>query len=228
MQRLYAIGLLCTGSLLAGSTPFWPMRIPAALQTPSVADLPEPATEVPVGGVILWWGEYTKGMEVVPGFEVCDGEFSPALGRRKPDLVGVFARGAGPDDRTVDDLQPGGRWPTETVTTEATALGLAQMPKHSHAVNDPGHAHPVSDPGHAHRLPMGDGDGGSRNKCADGDSRERRAVSSQAARTGIGVGSSRTGIRLGDAGGGEGHSHEIRMDRVEPRHQELFYIIRVR
>lgn len=185
---------------------------------------------VPIGGVIAWWG----GRDTWPEeFELCDGGMPGAgstLGSRKPDLSGRFVRGAAADSSTLEHLGrgTGGNDRLEGLSTLAWALTIDQIPAHVHGVSDRGHAHEVSDPGHAHRLPMGDGDGGRRDRVADGDSRERRAVSSGKAETGISVRSAKTGIEVLATGGGQSHAHQLPSLDIRPSYQELFYIIRVR
>lgn len=183
---------------------------------------------VPIGGVIAWWGT----VEDIPeDFELCDGE-SPGAGAtlagRKPDLRGRFVAGWSAGDLHTEDLGSGGTDRIDGLVTEEVQLTIAQLPPHAHDVSDPGHSHDVVDKGHSHRLPMGDGDGGDRNRCADGDSNERRRVDSGNSKTGIAVSSAPTGIQVLATGEGEGHQHGLPSIENRPAFQELFYIIRVR
>lgn len=83
-----------------------------------------PGSEVPVGGIIMWTG-------AVPpvGWALCDGS------NNTPDLRGRFVvgsgQGSGLSNRIVGDT--GGQ--------EEVALTTAEMPAHTHGINDPGHSH---------------------------------------------------------------------------------------
>ncbi len=182
---------------------------------------------IPVGGIILWHGDWNAQAMAERGYELCDGGFSPEPGPDRPDMHERFPRGKTPrggdsEDLSLKNLKDGG--------SNFTRLEMTQMPRHTHPISDPGHAHDVTDPGHSHRMPMGDGDGGSRDKAADGDSRERRAVSTHAGRTGIRVNSSKTGMLVGLSGGPSESDTEGSVEPFnnQPLYQDFFYIIRVK
>jgi microcystin-dependent protein len=82
---------------------------------------------IPCGTIIMWHGR----MEDIPvGWVVCDGT------NGTPDLRGRFILGSGQGAGLTlrNPQQPtGGR--------ESVALGVNQLPRHSHSISDPGHSH---------------------------------------------------------------------------------------
>jgi microcystin-dependent protein len=69
------------------------------------------------------------------GWAVCNGD------NGTPDLRDRFPVGAGGNYNVGD-----------TGGTDTVALTVAEMPQHSHVVNDPGHTHVLTDPGHGHAV----------------------------------------------------------------------------
>lgn len=183
---------------------------------------------VPVGGVIAWWGDVAS---IPDGFELCDGRVPTTSGAKlsgpKPDLLGRFPRGASATCRRVSGLERGGTDEHAAGKTDGHALAVAEMPSHDHSVRDPGHTHGINDPGHSHGIPMGDGDGDPRDRCADGEGRERKPVRTTHDGTGITVKAAKSGLSVLPAGEGKAHAHGLpRLDN-RPAYQELFFIIRV-
>lgn len=108
---------------------------------------------IPTGCILMWSGSIAS---IPTGYALCDG--------------GTYAKSDGSGNVTVPNLRDrflvcagstyavgatGGatsNTPTITVTNEAIALTINQLPAHNHAasVSDPGHAHGVYDPGHVH------------------------------------------------------------------------------
>jgi len=106
-----------------------------------------------------------------------------------PDLRGRTMIGANPS------IQLGAYAGSSEIT-----LSAAQMPAHTHSVNDTGHVHSVDDPGHAHAtlaaaaqtasVAMGTG------------ATEGTPGQTEAAQTGVAVQSATTGISIDSAGEG--------------------------
>lgn len=106
---------------------------------------------------------------------------------------------------------------------ETHTLTNAQIPVHSHGVNDPTHAHTVYDPththgvydpGHAHaydRVSVANGQGsqvGTANNHTSGTtSASGTGISLYAAGTGIGIYGAATGISIQNQGGGTAHNN---------------------
>ncbi|MBX2996860.1 MAG: hypothetical protein KF681_18720, partial [Bdellovibrionaceae bacterium] len=96
--------------------------------------------------------------------------------------------------------------------TGSTAISVAQMPSHTHGVNDPGHTHGVYDPGHSHTI---NDDG-----CcyaATGNEPDWRGGSGHSSgtsvsTTGIGIYAAGTGISIQANGSGAGHTHSLSAD----------------
>lgn len=160
----------------------------------------------PRGVVILWYGQIAS---CPPGWLICNGN------NGTPDMRDRVPYGAG---GSVGVPVYGG--------VNSYALTTANMPIHSHQVNDPGHAHNVSDgghghglsdPGHGHTLPnlgsvqAGGDNGGAQCPVATGYSSGRgqagtnpsgTGISIYAANANISIYSAGTGIYLSNAGGG--------------------------
>jgi microcystin-dependent protein len=87
-------------------------------------------------GVIAMWGGAIADIPL--GWKLCDGT------NGTPDLRAKFIVGAGDTGAQYAVAATGG--------ADTVALSVANLPAHSHGVNDPGHAHTISDPGHAHSI----------------------------------------------------------------------------
>ena len=157
---------------------------------------------LPRGCVMMYWGG-----SIPAGWILCDGN------NGTPDLRDRFPMGAG---GSTGLAYGGNSWPV---------LTAAQMPAHSHTVNDPGHghglndpshAHGVGDPGHGHSLvnqgsvQAGADNGGAQCPVATGYSSGRGQAGTNPSgtgiqvwgnTTGIGIYGSGTGIWLSNAGG---------------------------
>lgn len=93
---------------------------------------------LPVGAIMDWYGTATQAAVQAawgPGWALCDGT------NGTPDLRNRFRIGAGSSYATG---AAGG--------TTSYTLSQANLPPHSHGVNDPTHAHAVADPGHNHGV----------------------------------------------------------------------------
>jgi len=93
--------------------------------------------QVPIGGIILWSGAIAA---VPAGWALCNGA------NGTPDLRDRFIVGAG------TTYSPGNTGGANTV-----ALGVAEIPAHTHVINSAGsHTHPISTTGaHTHVIPTG-------------------------------------------------------------------------
>lgn len=85
-----------------------------------------------VGEVRMFWGQVAN---IPPGWQICDGT------NGTPDFRGAFPIGAG------GSLSPGA-----TGGANSYVLSSAQLPNHTHGINDAGHIHGVNDPGHNHGV----------------------------------------------------------------------------
>ncbi len=88
---------------------------------------------VPVGTVVSWWG---NSASVPSGWKLCDGTIvsdsqSPLNGLASPELRNRFIRG------TTGNVRPN----APLGGSDSHTLTVAEMPAHSHGVNDPGHSH---------------------------------------------------------------------------------------
>jgi len=96
-------------------------------------------------------------------------------------------------------------------TSDGTAISIAQMPSHTHGVNDPQHAHGYNDPGHFHTTGIPTWSSGGSNAGfvgpGSGGSGADQFFASSAAGTGIGIDAAFTGISNQTTGGGATHTH---------------------
>ena len=100
---------------------------------------------------------------------------------------------------------------TATGTVGGTALSTAQLPAHSHGVNDPTHNHGVNDPSHTHSVNgvINTPNGGA------GDSygtTHNFSGSINAALTGISLNAASTGISIQNTGSDQTHTHSLTMN----------------
>lgn len=100
---------------------------------------------IPIGGIIDYWSD---GQALPASFMVADGSIvnntnSPLNGLTLPNLINQFVRGVANQALRQKGILGG---------EDTHTLSGAELPTHSHGVNDPGHGHGVSDPGHAHSF----------------------------------------------------------------------------
>jgi microcystin-dependent protein len=84
------------------------------------------------------------GSDCWQGWALCDGTVQKDKDNKDfetPNLLDKFVVGGGPGS----SYNPG-----DTGGANSVALSVAEMPVHTHTVNDPGHNHGVTDPGHTH------------------------------------------------------------------------------
>lgn len=164
----------------------------AAFDTmPTVGGVPLSQTVIPPGLIVMWSGSIAT---IPSGWALCNGTSGT------PDLRDRFIIGAG------GSRSPGATGGASSATTSSsgahshtgstggTALTEAQMPHHSHGVNDPGHNHMVFTDDNS-------GASGSGNRDANPGSFPQGPTSTNV-----------TGISIQGAGGGQAHSHSISSD----------------
>lgn len=168
------------------------VQIVLQLLTPTGSMIPTLAEAEPPGdGWKLCNGQELSKAEYPTLYALFGGQYGESdVGFQLPDLRGRTVFGAGPD---IDLGATGGE--TQLVLSEAN------LPSHSHNVNDPGHAHAITDPGHSHSIavpPNGENvSAGSDVEASEG------AGSTGSASTGISVNGAATGITLGNTGSGQ-------------------------
>lgn len=205
-QELGASAYAMTALNVAAGAVSTAMIVDSAVTTAKLADGAvtkeklAPELQIPVGTVISWWGN----ANVLPpaGWRLCDGgpvddAQSPLNGVHVPDLTGRFIRGAIGDVRTTPQI--GG--------SDQHMLTEAQMPIHTHGVNDPGHVHSISGLG----WDQGTFDPG----------RPRTDANSPKNGWALGTEQAKTGITIQNAGANEPFS-------TVPAFYGLVYLIRVR
>jgi len=99
----------------------------------------------------------------------------------------------------------GGTYNFTSGTTASYQLTTADMPSHSHGVNDPGHAHGVNDPGHNHIYQQRPA-GGTQTGNSGGIDNQTPSPTTTST-TGISIQGAGTGISIQNTGGDGGHSH---------------------
>lgn len=175
----------------------------------------------PKGTIVMWGGTIAS---IPNGFALCSGQ--TVNGLATPDLRDRFIMGSG-------TYTPGNFGGSATHNhggaTGNTALSIAQMPVHDHAVNDPGHAHAVNDPGHAHSYVSGNDTGGFAGNgfvytYESGGVGKVTSVSG----SNISIYASGTGIALFNNGGGAAHNHTIAAANHLPPFYVLAFLMRVR
>ena len=180
---------------------------------------------IPVGGVIMWWGELGSWPS---NFELCDGGESADLGHSRPDFRDRFVKGAPDGKNSRSNLSIGGNH---------------NLPNHHHSLGDLSasttvtllngkHTHAV-DP-HLHRIPLGQGDRGTRDMAADGHdfdgnrgSTDPANLSISDAEANVSVSSAVTSLSGRIGGGGVNADGDI-SGANQPAFLEMFFIIRVR
>jgi hypothetical protein len=182
--------------------------------------------------IIHWFG---LAANCPAGWAICDGT------NGTPDLRDRFIVGAG----NTYALGNSGGSTSQTITVNAHVLTTAEMPSHSHGINDPGHSHGVSDPGHSHGVndpshshvvsPVSDqgspGTGATNaytGTTGGGIATQSAStgVSIQGAGTGVGVDSASTGVSTQSAGSDGGHSHTASGSTNLPPYYGLYFIMK--
>lgn len=178
----------------------------------------------PIGIIQIWGGTVAS---IPTNWALCDG--STVNGNLTPNLTDRFIVGAG------GALTPGSFGGTSTHNhtgnTGGTAITEAQMPYHTHHVNDPGHAHSVGDPGHSHGyVDTGMYSGGFGTGAYPGSSPSQTEIgrNTSAALTGIFIYAAATGVYLNPTGGNQSHIHTISSVDHRPPYYALAYIMRVK
>ena len=193
---------------------------------------------VPVGGVIMWWGDWSNIKTRPKGFDLCDGgeirdAESQLNGKYRPDLLGRYPKGAPKHSADVVSKPTyGGFKPGEEIFTEGTRLTMLQIPKHSHKVIEPnggkGHYH-----NNTEDFIFTGGGGGTRliipnaRRGAGGapqiPQEEMHGLMGNDPRI---VEPSVTGIKLEEIGADEAHAHKIVLEKIEPAHLQIHFLIR--
>lgn len=119
-----------TGAALGGTV----------VPTGVVMDFAGPGQNIPAGWIVC--GQAVSRADFANLFSVIGTTWGPGDGSGTFDLPpqNVFSKGVGSD--TVGSR---GGASTATITT-------AQLPAHSHTIDDPGHTHLIDDPGHTHAI----------------------------------------------------------------------------
>lgn len=107
-------------------------------------DAPVQPTGVEIGMIIIWSGSVSN---IPTGWALCNGQ--TVNGQVTPDLRDRFVVGAGLGTGNAGDLYS----PGDTGGNKDTTLTTAQLPSHSHGINDPGHTHTMTGGAHDHGLP---------------------------------------------------------------------------
>jgi hypothetical protein len=192
-------GLTFTQNLSMGS--FQINNLAPGVAVTDAVNMSQLKAYLPIGAIMLYSGAVANIPSVWGAdWALCNGS------NGTPNLTNQFVIGAG-----------GAYAPGSTGGTTSYALSVANMPSHTHGVNDPGHAHGISDPGHAHgvydpshahSMPAGGiGQAGTDNggiTAASGANGygSRAAQSTNASGTGIGIYGSGTGIGIYGSGTG--------------------------
>lgn len=104
-----------------------------------------------------------------------------------------------------------------TFGVNAFTISVAQLPAHSHGVNDPGHSHAVNDPGHTHSVQRDSNTGSNSNSITanNGISIVSDIAALTSATTGLGIFGSTTGITTQNAGSGSSISPNYTTPQVK-------------
>jgi len=204
------IGLTVTrgtnGTVISGATEIIPRQ--QVLASPYALNA---ANGSPVGGIILWWGDIGS---IPENFELCDGQPPSTPGATltgsKPDLRDRFPKGAtsGATDVKSSPIAGGSNFIGQR-QSGGTAITIAQMPSHTHGVNDPGHSHTMDSE-------------------FDFNSTDNHIARGSGSPGPLPTASAVTGISIQSAGGGGAHDHVIPGHDNRPAFLEVFYVIRVK
>lgn len=204
-------GSTMTGPLTLASNPSSSLQAATKQYVDNIA--------LPAGVIVMWSGSTAN---VPSGWRLCDG------GGGTPDLRDRFIVGAGAN------YSPGNVGGSTThnhgINVFDTTLTIAQIPAHSHGVNDPSHAHGVYDPGHAHSYtglitnqphPTGSASFEARGSAA--------GYTTGASGTGIGIYGAYTGISIQNTGSSQAHGHSATCNTTDhrPPYYALCFIMKL-
>jgi len=184
----------------------------------------------PVGGIILWSGTVAS---IPTGWTLCNGvtvNKSDGTGTiTPPDLRDRFVIAAGGSFNP--NATGGTSTHSHTATASGTALSVAQLPAHSHAVSDPGHSHGVYDPGHSHSysLKVSDRTGAGDGFIVGPNTAGSWGFNTSAVGTGISIYNAGTGVSIQNTGSGQTHTHTVSVtDGTHiPPYYALAYIMKI-
>ena len=174
------------------------------------ADQVIPPSGVEKGMIILWSGSISN---IPDGWALCDGSVSN--GEQTPDLRDKFVVGASIGTGNVGETYSVG----DNGGNDLITLTEAQMPSHTHGLNDSGHSHTASG-SHTHSVT----DDGHSHDCSDnGHSHSWSGSGSSSSHShNFGTGSSQgshshsmSGSVSGNTGSGGNHGHSV----SDPGHQ---------
>lgn len=185
-----------------------------------VADLAEiysGGPGVPVGGVIYWWSDNTIPLNYKEcnGQTISDGS-SPLNGLTVPNITDRMIRGVANANVRTTPVTGG---------EDSKTLSTAEIPSHTHGVNDPGHTHSAYQNPHNHRVSAGGGFGAGPGNAglfrvdANSPATIWSNGSTDTQQPGVGVNANGTGISLQNTGGGTAFS-------MIPRYVGLVPVIR--
>lgn len=211
---------------------------------------PTAASEVPIGGVLLFWGRLT---ELPEGFEACDGTLPITKGallkEHKPDLRNRFAMGTlQPHTFDPRTAQSGGDHRSKAGRTGGHTLTQAQLPAHTHPI---AHSHDLAAHTHSlvdHSHPIGNHthpvaelasistQQGSERFLKQGSTHDSGPATGTTGPAGAGTtgqgGPGASGpanpANSGPTGGGQPHEHSLPESDNRPAYLELLYIVRVK
>jgi hypothetical protein len=197
----------------------------AAVQRAGEASRRTVIDQVPVGGVIAFWGDKS---EIPPNYKICDSAMitdpDSKLSRfRTPDLRDRFIKGAPDSVIDVKDANKSGgvnEWPDRH--TEMFTLTENEVPSHDHKFKDPGHTHPT----------VGDAffneKGNAGAKYIITHAPVNGAGTSNVSRKSDIIDKGSTLIEFESHGKGGGHRHALLKEDNKPPFLEMFYIIRIK
>lgn len=184
----------------------------------------------PVGGIILWSGSVAS---IPSGWTLCNGvtvNKSDGTGTvTPPDLRDRFVVAAG--TTYAPGATGGTSTHSHTASISQTALSVAQIPAHSHAVSDPGHTHGVYDPGHSHGFSnkISDRTGAGDGFIVGPNTAGSWGFSTAGAGTGISIYGAGTGVSIQNTGSGQAHGHDASVSTTNhiPPYYALAYIMKI-
>lgn len=167
-------------------------------------------------GVIMLWNHNYGGIPA--GWHICDGTAGTV------DLRDRFVVGAGGNYAAA---QVGGVSIQNAGNVVATAITIAQMPSHTHTVNEPAHHHNITDPSHVHYMPEGLVTQTGSGVALGGAGGQFAAVvnnSTNNVATGITINDANIGISVNPNGGDQGHTHGTNNFDNRPPFYAEYYI----